>query len=100
MDVDLHVLARNLWRVLFQYAGGDRNRWIGDDFAHWFETNDPKYSREFRFQGGLGFGGKFWRNNGRFYVTCYREDETPERLAMIKATNDALAAFSYPQEWS
>lgn len=50
--------------------------------------------REYRFCGALGFGGKF-RNNGNNentpYVDCYREDETPARLAMIESANKRLA---------
>ena len=45
---------------------------------------------EWRFCGKLGFGGKFWRNGGKMYVNCYREDETPERLKMIEAANKRL----------
>lgn len=49
---------------------------------------------EFRFMGALGFGGKF-RNNGNRdntpHVDCYREHETPERLAMIENANRRLA---------
>ena len=44
--------------------------------------------REWRFCGLLGFGGKFWQG---MYVTCYKEDETPERKAMIEAANKKLA---------
>lgn len=51
---------------------------------------------EYRFQGALGFGGKF-RNNGNNanvpYVDCYREDETKARLAMIEAANKRLAVL-------
>ena len=47
--------------------------------------------REWRFVGRLGFGGKFWNNNDRWYVSCYREDETPDRLAMIEKVNKRLA---------
>lgn len=50
--------------------------------------------REYRFMGALGFGGKF-RNNGNHdntpHVDCYREDETPERLAMVERANKRLA---------
>ena len=50
--------------------------------------------QEYRFQGALGFGGKF-RNNGNFdntpYVDCYPEDRTPERMAMIERANTRLA---------
>lgn len=48
-------------------------------------------SREYRFIGNLGFGGKFWHNDGRFYVTCYSEDETEQRRKAIKAANERLA---------
>lgn len=53
---------------------------------------------EYRFQGPLGFGGKFRTRYGgwggeRFiaYVDCYREDTTPERMAMIGLANERLA---------
>lgn len=48
-------------------------------------------SREYRFIGHLGFGGKFWHNNNKFYVSCYREDETDERVRAIEKANKALA---------
>jgi hypothetical protein len=46
---------------------------------------------EYRFQGALGFGGKLYTPEMR--VSCYREDETPERLAMIDRANARLAAL-------
>ncbi len=46
---------------------------------------------EYRFMGALGGGGKFWNCNGRWYVNCYAEDLTDERLRMISAANEALA---------
>lgn len=49
---------------------------------------------EYRFVGALGFGGKLWANSGRVYVTCYREDETPERLAFIEGANADLEVFA------
>jgi hypothetical protein len=52
---------------------------------------------EFRFQGKLGFGGKFWvspvralRNLCPWFVSCYSEDETPEREAMVRLANERL----------
>lgn len=41
---------------------------------------------EFRFQGTLGFGGKFWSYG--WYVNCYSEDETPARAAVIALPDD------------
>jgi hypothetical protein len=45
---------------------------------------------EWRFCGSLGFGGKFWNNCGRIYVTCYSEDETPSRRLVIDKANERL----------
>jgi hypothetical protein len=53
---------------------------------------------EYRFQGALGSGGKFRTcyvgppafDRYRLYVDCYREDETPERLEMIRRANERL----------
>lgn len=48
---------------------------------------------EYRFMGPLGFGGKFWNYAGRWYVTAYPEDMTPQRQQAIDDTNAALAAL-------
>jgi hypothetical protein len=45
---------------------------------------------EYRFIGMLGFGGKFWDSHGKWFVSCYPEDRTPERDAMIVAANVRL----------
>ena len=59
------------------------------EFVYEFsEKEEP--TREWRFCGNLGFGGKFWHNNDKFYVSCYREDETPEREKAICEANDKL----------
>jgi hypothetical protein len=44
---------------------------------------------EYRFQGALGFGGKFFATY-RWYVSAYPESMTPERSRMIEETNQAL----------
>ena len=51
---------------------------------------DDHYLLEYRFCGALGFGGKLWRSSIRWYVSCYKEDKTPERAAMIEAANQRL----------
>lgn len=45
---------------------------------------------EFRFGGLLGFGGKVWNNAGRWYVSCYPEDEKKRQTRAITETNAAL----------
>ena len=46
--------------------------------------------REFRFQGKLGFGGKIYVDPHRIRIGCYRDDGTPERLAIILEVNAEL----------
>lgn len=55
-----------------------------DVFVQHFPT------REWRFYGYLGFGGKFWCYNDSWYVSCYQEDVTPERLRSIELANRIL----------
>lgn len=51
---------------------------------------------EWRFQGLLGFGGKFWNEwsyieeKYKWRVSCYTEDENPKRLKLIEETNEKL----------
>jgi hypothetical protein len=67
-----------------------------DQFVDSIRTDAGKkhVCHEYRFMGALGFGGKF-RNNGNQnntpHVDCYREDETPDRLAMIERANARIA---------
>ena len=54
---------------------------------------DPVYPcREWRFQGKLGFGGKYRSETNK--VDCYREDETTEVLLLIDDINHALSLLS------
>ena len=48
--------------------------------------------REFRFSGNLGFGGKLSRDARGLRVSCYQEDETPDRVARVKRLNAWLAS--------
>jgi hypothetical protein len=76
--------ANRIYDVLVEECGAsnaDR-----DYFVQWHAAADGD---EFRFQGTLGFGGKFWAN--RWSVNCYREDETPARLATMGRANARLA---------
>jgi len=64
------------------------------DFVH---VQTTEFCKEWRFQGELGFGGKFWRgrhgwifNRPNWFVNYYPEDRTPERDAMVEEANAAL----------
>jgi len=95
-NFDKHMLttrqANEIYDVLVKLARANES--LRENFVWWFVTCDHYYSKEYRFQGNLGFGGKFWVNAGRYYVTCYPEDETPDRLTTIESVNAALASLS------
>lgn len=75
-----------IWDVLHRHCGASAVMSPAFPF-HW-----PKCV-EYRFMGALGFGGKIWNNAGRWYVTCYGEHQTKERLGMIQRANLCLAAL-------
>lgn len=54
-------------------------------YAHCHDTYPTK---EWRFQGHLGFGGKYRSELNS--VDCYAENETPKRLELIKQMNKEL----------
>lgn len=75
-----------VWSVLVECAGAresDRDQFM----MYWPEC------REFRFCGLLGLGGKVWSEDydRPVRVSCYREDETPERVAIIASVNHQFA---------
>lgn len=86
-------LATAIYDVLVQECGASPEPDQRDYFVHSL-TDASHPCPEYRFQGKLGFGGKF-RNNGNNadtpYVDCYPEDETPARRAMIDHANARLA---------
>jgi hypothetical protein len=80
------------YNVLVRYCGAredGREMFLAAQQAH--------HPTEYRFVGALGFGGKFWLNDGRVYVTCYREDETDERRDRIAVANRMLAELVDPR---
>lgn len=88
-------LYERCWEILVEHAGASRNPHDHRGFILSCLDNG-KYDklREYRFCGLLGFGGKFWRNDGRLYITCYPEDETPERRGIIEKVNALLAEIT------
>lgn len=82
------IAAQQVWDILVEACGAYPE--MPGDFIYWWEKDDPISDTEYRFQGRLGFGGKFWRYRGRHFVTCYTEDETEERLAMIESADAKL----------
>lgn len=92
--------ANAIYDILVKDAGAPDGPVDGDfgtprrDFM-FHQTREMTW--EYRFMGSLGFGGKFWNYDGRWYVTAYPEDMTPERQQVIDDTNVALAALKQEQ---
>jgi len=81
-------IASKIWDILVEHTGLRDDQWDRASFIYHAEGGEWT---EYRFQGNLGFGGKVWNNADRWYVTCYREDESPERQEAIEGANAALA---------
>lgn len=82
-----HYEADASYNILMTSAGAPVER--RDAFIANMCGNFPTH--EWRFGGHLGYGGKFRKQTMR--VDCYPEDETPERLEIIRVTNEALQAL-------
>jgi hypothetical protein len=94
--------ANRAYDILVLHAGARNTEWARESFI-WHVATSTAPTREFRFQGHLGFGGKF-RNNGNHndtpYVDCYREDETISRVGVMLAVNAMLADLFAQNEGS
>lgn len=51
---------------------------------------EPNDIFEWRIQGKLGFGGKFYKTPEKMYVSCYPEDMNPKRMSIITKANKKL----------
>jgi hypothetical protein len=81
------------WDILTMHAGALDDEDVRTDFVTSFLRN--RRLTEWRFGGTLGMGGKFWRYDGRYYVTCYPEDRTGSRIDTIDRVNHLLATLPY-----
>lgn len=86
-------MANEIWQVLVETCGcrNDDNRFDLYSFCSYLERNPHSFGHEYRFMGALGFGGKFYNDNFRWRVGCYREHETPARVEMMRIANERLA---------
>ena len=85
LDMGLNEkFAHAIYTILVEVCGArSRER---DAFVQ--EMGSFKPTREWRFGGWIGFGGKFWPRE--FKVTCYSEDITDEYAKIITEANEKL----------
>jgi hypothetical protein len=88
-----------VYGVLIEKAGAPPS--YSDSFlpfaADWWNNNFWS-TKEFRFMGKLGMGGKIWLDPEGYRVSCYSEDRTPEREKILKDVNSDLMALFMPNE--
>jgi hypothetical protein len=82
--------ARSIYAILVREAGAWDQPIALAQFEYAMTETD---THEYRFQGHLGFGGKFWRDGNRWWVNCYPEDLNAERRTIIERTNKAIASL-------
>ncbi len=85
-------LFERVYDVLVTEAGASPTPHTKAAFVEHFSAlkNRRSGNEEWRFQGALGFGGKFWGSSDGFRVSCYVEDENRARKKCIRLTNKAL----------
>lgn len=91
------ALAARIWQVFVEECGCPNSAPRFMEFRYYLGRK-ATFGHEFRFQGALGFGGKFYNDGRKWWVSCYPEHKTPERLAMIAAANARLAALRAGRE--
>ena len=78
-----------VWDILVEHAGAYEP--LRENFLASVDTA----TREWRFQGQLGFGGKVWFEDGRATrVSCYPEDLTPQLSRTIQKISKELHELS------
>ena len=95
-------LFERVYDVLVKYAGASET--MRENFVvkavEWSE-DDPYRTREFRFMGDLGMGGKVWLTPDSFHVSAYNEDlhaRWKNRKKIIVDTNAELKKlFALPE---
>lgn len=90
------ALAAPIWQVLVEECGALNSAPHFMEFRYYLGRK-AWGGHEFRCQGAR-FGGKFHNDGRKWWVSCYPEDETPERQAMIGAANTRLAALRAGRE--
>ena len=88
-------LAEKIYNILVEHAGVIDMESNKQPFLYHQNGKVSRYNpdggcREYRFQGALGFGGKFYNCNGKFYVSAYSEDTGDKEQKIIDTVNELL----------
>lgn len=80
------IEANAVYDLLVRIGGANENERASFVYHH---CQSKEGCTEWRFQGKLGYGGKY--RSERNTVDCYTEDYTPENEKIINELNEALS---------
>lgn len=81
-----------MYDILVAHAGARNDSYDRKSFVQCALNWDYRFGFEYRFMGSLGFGGKIWLPLHREpYISCYQENETPDRKEAIDQVNAELS---------
>ena len=94
MSWDRHLIpeefASKIYDILVKHCGAPDEE--TDRLAFNYHASEGNGIIEYRICYALGFGGKFWNNNG-WYVNCYQEDSDERKEKMIESANAELSSL-------
>jgi len=82
-------IAHLIYDLLVEECGASTYRHDRGSFIHALTAREH-LGYEYRINGWLGFGGKFWNETQKFRVSCYSEEEDAETVLMVARTNERL----------
>ena len=88
-------IAEKIYYILVEHAGYYDSESNKGQFVYHQSVKPSKYNQfggctEYRFQGSLGMGGKFWNTNNKFYISSYTEDKGSKEAKIISNVNELL----------
>lgn len=83
--------AHTVYTILVAFCGATEGGFERSNFVV-SATRSHDHSIEYRFQGLLGFGGKFYAIHNLWYVSYYPEDESENRRVLRDTANFVLKA--------
>ncbi len=91
MSLSTKKKANRVYDILVEHAGASES--LREHFVYVHVVSEERCN-SYRFCGSLGFSGKFYSSYSELRVSCYSEDRTPKRDAIISRVNALLAALS------
>lgn len=84
------IIFEQVYSILIEYAGASAHEIDRQVFVDAYTKPTLIRNIKYNFIGKLGLSGTFYNNCGRIYIACSKEDETEERILIIKNVNGLL----------